>query len=132
MMMAMTAIKINLIRTKFICPFFCIAAHIYMKIVPVTCKYVYINNVSNSRNSLLIQKVAEIIRVHQNNDTAVSFGVVAARILEAVILSSTEASLTPALLLQALDTCLDTARSDLEICVLCNMTCQQLVKHFSS
>jgi hypothetical protein len=63
----------------------------------------------------LIQKVAEIIRVHQNNDIAVAFGVVAARILEAVILSSTEASLTPALLLQALDTCLDTVRGDLEI-----------------
>jgi hypothetical protein len=63
----------------------------------------------------LIQKVTEIIRVHQNNDTAVAFGVVAARILEAVILSSTEASLTPALLLQALDTCLDTVRGDLEV-----------------
>lgn len=90
-------------------------AHIYMKIVPLTCRYGDSSRSSNSRNVHLIQKVAEIIRVHQNNGTAVAFGVVAARILEAVILSSTEASLTPALLLEVLDTCLDTARSDLEI-----------------
>lgn len=94
---------------------FCVAAHIYMKIVPVTCRYGDISRSNNSRNVLLIQKVAEIIRVHQNNDIAVAFGVVAARILEAVILSSTEASLTSALLLQALNTCLDTVRGDLEI-----------------
>jgi len=90
-------------------------AHIYMKIVPLTCRYGDSSRSSNSRNVHLIQKVAEIIRVHQNNDTAVAFGVVAARILEAVILSSTEASLTPALLLEALDYCLDGVRSDLEI-----------------
>ena len=86
-----------------------------MKVVPVTCRYVdSIASSAGKRNVLLIQKVAEIIRVHQNNDIAVAFGIVSARILEAVILSSSTSSSTPALLLQSLDTCYDNLRSDLE------------------
>ena len=78
-----------------------------MKVVPVTCRYI-----NGPNNSLLIQKVAEIIRVHQNNDTAVAFGIIAARILEAIMLSSL--SSTPVSLLQSLDAVYDRARSDLE------------------
>ena len=83
------------------------AAHIFMKVVPVTCRFI-----NGPNNSLLIQKVAEIIRVHQNNDTAVAFGIIAARILEAIMLSSL--SSTPVSLLQSLDAVYDRARSDLE------------------
>ena len=87
-------------------------AHIYMKIVPVTCRYV---DGSGTKNPMLVQTIAEIIRVHQNNDIAVAFGIVSARILEAVMLSSsTTSATTPATLLQSLDTCYDTVRSDLE------------------
>ena len=83
-----------------------------MKVVPVTCRYV--DGVSTSAQ--LAPKVAEIIRVHQNNDIAVAFGIVSARILEAVMLSSStsSSSSTPAVLLQNLDTCYDTVRTDLE------------------
>ena len=84
-----------------------VTAHIFMKVVPVTCRYI-----NGPNNSLLIQKVAEIIRVHQNNDTAVAFGIIAARILEAIMLSSL--SSTPVSLLQSLDAVYDQARSDLE------------------
>ena len=101
---------------RLLCFSSCVVAHIYMKIVPVTCRYIDPTSTSTSSNARLVQKVAEIIRVHQNNDTAVAFGVVAARILEAVmLLSSTKVSITPALLLQALDTCYDTVRTDLEM-----------------
>jgi hypothetical protein len=58
--------------------------------------------------------VAEIIRVHQNNDIAVAFGITSARILEAVILSSASSSSTPASLRQCLDSCYDNVRHDLE------------------
>lgn len=83
-----------------------------MKIVPVTCRYV--DSSTPTGNSLLVQKVAEIIRVHQNNDIAVAFGIVSARILEAVMLSSTSASSTAAVLLQSFDACYDSVRTDLE------------------
>lgn len=55
-------------------------AHIYMKIVPVTCRY--------AGSSELIAKVTEAIRVHQNNDKAVAFGIASARILEEVLLGA--------------------------------------------
>jgi ADP-ribosylglycohydrolase len=49
-----------------------------MKVVPVTCLY--------AGKPELKEKVEEAIRVHQNNDVAVAFGVAAAIILERVLL----------------------------------------------
>ena len=69
-----------------------------MKIVPVTCLY--------AGKPELPDKVTQAIKVHQNNDTAVAFGLAAARILEHVLLG------TP--LLQALDQCQDALRSATE------------------
>ena len=61
-------------------------AHCYMKVVPVTLMY--------AGKPEFADKVAECIRVHQNNPVAIAYGVAAARILEAVLLG---ASLTDAL-----------------------------------
>jgi ADP-ribosylglycohydrolase len=49
-----------------------------MKVIPVTCLY--------AGKPELLDKVEEAIRVHQNNDVAVSFGCAAALILERVLL----------------------------------------------
>ena len=49
-----------------------------MKVVPVTCLY--------AGKPELKEKVEEAIRVHQNNDRAVAFGVAAALILERALL----------------------------------------------
>jgi ADP-ribosylglycohydrolase len=89
-----------------------------MKIVPIVCRLVNVSNESNETNqSFLVQKVDELIRVHQNNDIAVAFGIVSARILEAVITNSATAGPPPTskTLLQVLDACFDTIRSDLGI-----------------
>lgn len=51
----------------------------YMKVVPVTCLY--------AGKPELKQKVEQAIRVHQNNDDAVAFGVAAACILERALLT---------------------------------------------
>jgi ADP-ribosylglycohydrolase len=51
----------------------------YMKVVPVTCLY--------AGKPELKQKVEQAIRVHQNNDVAVAFGVAAACVLERVLLT---------------------------------------------
>jgi ADP-ribosylglycohydrolase len=51
-----------------------------MKVVPVTCLY--------AGKPELAAKVEEAIRVHQNNDVAVAFGVAASCVLEAVLLGS--------------------------------------------
>jgi len=53
-------------------------AHCFMKVVPVTCLY--------AGKPELKSKVEEAIRVHQNNDRAVAFGVAAACILERALL----------------------------------------------
>jgi ADP-ribosylglycohydrolase len=58
----------------------CFAAHIYMKIVPVTCLY--------AGKPELQEKVVEAIKVHQNNPKAYAFGLAAARILESVLLGA--------------------------------------------
>lgn len=50
-----------------------------MKVVPVACLY--------AGKKELMEKVEEVIRVHQNNDVAVKFGKAAAKILERAILS---------------------------------------------
>jgi len=55
-------------------------AHCYMKVVPVTVMY--------AGKPECAAKVAECIRVHQNNDRAVAFGLAASRILEAVLLGA--------------------------------------------
>eukprot|EP00977_Amphora_coffeiformis_P002805 scaffold528_cov165-Amphora_coffeaeformis.AAC.17 len=55
-------------------------AMIYAKVVPVTCLYIG----KEEREA----KLAEIIRVHQNNDRAVAFGLAASRLLETVLLGS--------------------------------------------
>lgn len=55
-------------------------AHCYMKVVPVTCLY--------AGKPELYAKVEEAIRVHQNNDVAVAFGIAASCILEGVLLGS--------------------------------------------
>lgn len=55
-------------------------AHIYMKVVPVTCRY--------AGSTQLVDKVSQAIQVHQNNKKAMAFGVVSARILEAVLLGA--------------------------------------------
>lgn len=51
-----------------------------MKVVPVTCLY--------AGKPELYAKVEEAIRVHQNNDVAVAFGIAASCILEGVLLGS--------------------------------------------
>lgn len=55
-------------------------AHIYMKIVPVTCRF--------AGSPELIEKVTQAVQVHQNNQKAISFGIASARILEAVLLGA--------------------------------------------
>lgn len=55
-------------------------AHIYMKIVPVVARY--------AGSPDLVDKLTQAIRVHQNNDVAVAFGVTAGRLLEAIILGA--------------------------------------------
>ena len=55
-------------------------AHIYMKIVPVTCRY--------AGSPELVEKITEAIKVHQNNQKAIAFGITSARILEAVLLGA--------------------------------------------
>lgn len=64
------------------------AAHIYMKVVPVVARY--------AGSHELLDKVTQAIKVHQNNQKAIAFGIASARILEAVILGAT--------LAEALDT----------------------------
>lgn len=56
-------------------------AHMYTKVVPITALYVG----SSERRA----KVEEAIRVHQNNELAVDYGLVASDILERVILGDT-------------------------------------------
>jgi hypothetical protein len=85
------------------------SAHIYMKIVPVTCMY------AGAPKSVFLQKVQEIIRVHQNNDVAVAFGIAAARVLEATLLLPPPTSTTSLSFLQALDSCYDTLSDDIEM-----------------
>jgi hypothetical protein len=51
-----------------------------MKIVPVVGRYAGSDNV--------VENVVTAIRVHQNNPTAFAFGIVSARLLEAVILGA--------------------------------------------
>lgn len=53
-------------------------AHCFIKAIPVACIYAGKPELSN--------KVEEAIRVHQNNDMAVAFGVASARLLEVVLL----------------------------------------------
>ena len=55
-------------------------AHIYMKIVPLVCRF--------AGSSELVDKVTQAIKVHQNNPKAIAFGIVSARILEAVLLGA--------------------------------------------
>lgn len=55
-------------------------SHLLMKVVPVTCRY--------AGSDKLAAMVERAIRVHQNNDRAVAFGVVSSRILEAVLLGA--------------------------------------------
>jgi len=55
-------------------------AHIYMKIVPVTCLY--------AGKPELQDKIVEAIKVHQNNAKSFAFGLASARILEAVLLGA--------------------------------------------
>ena len=55
-------------------------AHIYMKIVPVTCRY--------AGSPELVDKITQAIQVHQNNQKAIAFGIASARILEAVLLGA--------------------------------------------
>ena len=55
-------------------------AHIYMKIVPVTCRF--------AGSPDLVDKVTQAIQVHQNNQKAIAFGIASARILEAVLLGA--------------------------------------------
>jgi hypothetical protein len=75
-----------------------------MKIVPVTCMYA-------GQQSLFLNKVQEIIRVHQNNDIAVAFGIAAARVLEtALLFPSTATSFV-----QALDSCYDKLSGDIDM-----------------
>lgn len=74
-------------------------AHIYMKIVPVTCRY--------AGTPDLKQKVTDAIRVHQNNKMAIAFGVASARVLEAVLLGASS-------LPEALDTVQSNLKEDLD------------------
>lgn len=55
-------------------------AHIYMKIVPVVSRY--------AGSPELVSKLTEAIRVHQNNEKAIAFGIIAGRLLEAIILGA--------------------------------------------
>ena len=55
-------------------------AHIYTKIVPIACRF--------AGTPEFIDKVTQAIRVHQNNGKAIAFGIVSARILEAVLLGA--------------------------------------------
>lgn len=75
-----------------------------MKIIPVTCLYA-------GRGSLLLNKVQEVIRAHQNNDAAVAFGVAAARVLEAALLLPSTASS----FVNALDACYDKLSDDIDM-----------------
>ena len=73
----------------FVCLFVCLSslfigikkAHIYMKIVPIVCRYV--------GQVELKEKVVTGVRVHQNNSMAIAYGIIAALILEKIILGST-------------------------------------------
>lgn len=56
------------------CPNLSLAAHCFMKAVPVACLY--------AGKPELKSKVEEAVRVHQNNDMAVAFGIAAALLLE--------------------------------------------------
>jgi len=85
-------------------------AHCYMKVVPATALYAG----SPERRA----KVEEAIRVHQNNDVAVEFGLVASDILERVFLgesladalAAAEATAGP-----AVKSAFDKARADLSL-----------------
>jgi ADP-ribosylglycohydrolase len=67
-----------------------------MKIIPVTCLY--------AGKPELQAKVTEAIKVHQNNNRAVAFGLSASRVLEAVLLGAP--------LEQALSTCQENVHTD--------------------
>ena len=69
-----------------------------MKVVPVTCLY--------AGKPELAAKVEEAIRVHQNNDVAVAFGLAASCVLEAVLLGSS--------LKDALDNCEESRQGSLQ------------------
>lgn len=75
-----STLSIAILSFSFAISFRCrlLTAHCYMKVVPVTCLY--------AGKPELKEKVEEAIRVHQNNDVAVAFGVAAAIILERVLL----------------------------------------------
>ena len=51
-----------------------------MKNIPVTCQY--------AGSPELIDKVTQAIQVHQNNPKAIAFGIVSARLLEAILLGA--------------------------------------------
>ncbi|CAB9507790.1 ADP-ribosylglycohydrolase [Seminavis robusta] len=72
-------------------------AHIYMKVVPVVARY--------HGKPDLVDRLSQAVRVHQNNQKAVAFGIAAARILEAVILGAP--------LEEALETCQQNIKDDL-------------------
>ena len=76
-----------------------------MKIVPLACKY------AGQPSSLFLNKVQEVVRVHQNNDVAVAFGIAAARVLESVLRLPN--ATTP--FVQVLDACYDTLPDDLDM-----------------
>lgn len=66
-------------------------AHCFLKAVPITCLY------AGQSTALAHQKVEAAIRVHQNNDRAVAFGLAASNMLVSILLGSS--------LKQALETC---------------------------
>lgn len=51
-----------------------------MKVVPVTCRY--------AGSPELVEKVTQAIKVHQNNQKAIAFGIASARLLEAILLGA--------------------------------------------
>lgn len=57
-------------------------AHCFLKAIPVTCLYA-----TSKKPQELTQAVEQAIRVHQNNDQAVTFGVAVALILQHVLLN---------------------------------------------
>lgn len=55
-------------------------AHIYMKVIPIVSRF--------AGSPQLVDKLTQAIRVHQNNEKAIAFGIVAGRLLEAIILGA--------------------------------------------
>jgi ADP-ribosylglycohydrolase len=97
-----------------------------MKIVPIACRSINTPFPADEKTSgkddrdkatdpHFLRKVAELIRVHQNNDIAVAFGIVSARILQSVISNAIVATPPPKTLLQILDDCYDTIATDFAV-----------------